>query len=119
MGITGETSNPGSHWTEAGTGVRVGTSLGELNRLNGRAFEFSGFDWDFDWDYGGYVSDWKGGKLEGLTLQLVYGAEVMYDEDQSFLAVAVGDQSVQSDARPLAGKGIRVGQMFMHTAERE
>lgn len=115
LGITGETYNPGGHWTEGNHGVRVGTSLAELNRLNGGPFVFSGFDWD----YGGYVNDWKGGELEGLTVRLTYGMEVMYDEDESYIKVAVGDQPVRSDAEELQGKGIRVGQLLMHTARKE
>ncbi len=46
-------------WTRA-DGVRIGLDSGALQALNGTAFEFSGFDWD----YGGYVLDWKGGKLD-------------------------------------------------------
>lgn len=42
-------------------GVRIGLDTRELDTLNGRPFEFLGFDWD----YGGTVSDWKGGRLGG------------------------------------------------------
>ncbi|MGY3264265.1 hypothetical protein [Lysobacter sp. HA35] len=47
-----------SVWTRA-DGVRTGITTVELERLNGRPFEFAGFGWD----YGGVVTDWKGGKL--------------------------------------------------------
>ena len=41
-------------------GIKIGTSLAELNRLNGRPFKFLGFNWD----YGGSVKrDWEGGVL--------------------------------------------------------
>ncbi|MBK8565383.1 MAG: hypothetical protein IPN76_19060 [Saprospiraceae bacterium] len=40
-------------------GITLGTPLAELEKLNGNAFEISGFGWD----YGGYVTDWKGGKF--------------------------------------------------------
>ena len=48
----------GSRW---GTfaGIRSGMPLAELERLNARPFKFSGFDWD----YGGFVTDWRAGKL--------------------------------------------------------
>ena len=41
-------------------GVRIGMSSVELQTLNGKPFDFSGFDWD----YGGSVLDWHGGKLD-------------------------------------------------------
>ncbi|GAB2513690.1 hypothetical protein [Lysobacter humi (ex Lee et al. 2017)] len=41
-------------------GVRIGIDTRELERLNGRPFAFAGFDWD----YGGLVMDWKGGRLD-------------------------------------------------------
>jgi hypothetical protein len=43
----------------APNGIRPGMSLAEVEKLNGRPFELSGFDWD----YGGAVTDWKGGAL--------------------------------------------------------
>ena len=49
---------PGSVWI-APNGVGIGMSLAEVETLNGRPFALSGFDWD----YGGYVTDWKGGAL--------------------------------------------------------
>jgi len=64
---------PNTSWhTEEG--IRVGTSLQQLEKLNGQAFTLSGFDWD----YGGMVLSWGDrGKLRdqfqkngGLSLQL-------------------------------------------------
>ncbi|MGO1073081.1 hypothetical protein [Lysobacter sp. CA199] len=43
------------------TGLRMGMPLAELARLNGKPIRFSGLDWD----YGGVVDDWNGGKLAG------------------------------------------------------
>lgn len=43
----------------ATTGVRVGATLREVERLNGKPFTL----WGFEWDYSGMVSDWQGGKL--------------------------------------------------------
>jgi hypothetical protein len=40
--------------------ITTGTSLVDLEKLNGRDFKMSGFDWD----YGGNVVSWNGGKLE-------------------------------------------------------
>ena len=53
----------GSHsaWRVA-PGVSLGTSLTELERLNGRPFTLSGFGWD----YSGTVTSWNGGALDSL-----------------------------------------------------
>ncbi len=53
--------NDGSRWT-LDNGVRIGMSLADLVALNGAAVIFTGFDWD----YGGYVSDWSDGKLDAV-----------------------------------------------------
>ena len=45
-------------WTRA-DGVRIGMTSPELAQLNGGTFAFMGFDWD----YGGVVTDWRGGRL--------------------------------------------------------
>ena len=44
-------------------GITLGMTMSELERLNGRPFELMGFGWD----YGGGISNWKGGALEDLT----------------------------------------------------
>lgn len=43
-------------------GVSLGTSLSELEQLNGRPFKLFGFSWD----YAGTVSGWEGGSLDSL-----------------------------------------------------
>lgn len=47
---------------ETRSGIRMGTRLSELERMNGRAFTISGFGWN----YGGNVISWEGGKLARL-----------------------------------------------------
>lgn len=47
----------------APNGVGPGMSIAEVEKLNGRPFSLSGFDWD----YGGAVLDWKGGRLDGTA----------------------------------------------------
>lgn len=46
-------------WRSA-DGVHIGLDSTQLAALNGGPFEF----WGFDWDYGGYVSSWEGGRLD-------------------------------------------------------
>ena len=58
-GLANLSLSPGSVWI-APNGVKIGMSLAEVEKLNGRPFTLSGFDWD----YGGYVTDWKGGALD-------------------------------------------------------
>jgi hypothetical protein len=43
-------------------GVGMGTTLAELERLNGRPFKLLGFHWDYE----GTVSSWEGGRLDSL-----------------------------------------------------
>jgi hypothetical protein len=60
-----------SEWKTA-EGITLGTSLAELEKLNGKPFEISGFGWD----YGGFVTDWKGGKFNtALTIRMEPTAE--------------------------------------------
>jgi hypothetical protein len=47
-----------SGWTRS-DGLRLGLDTRALEAMNGRAFQFVGFDWD----YGGVIDDWKGGNL--------------------------------------------------------
>lgn len=48
-----------SQWKARG-GYSFGDGIEAVEAANGRPFAVSGFSWD----YGGYVNDWKGGKLE-------------------------------------------------------
>lgn len=45
-------------------GVSIGSGLADVQKANGKPFLVSGFEWD----YGGFVTDWKGGAL-GRPLQ--------------------------------------------------
>jgi len=44
-------------------GLRVGLTLAELVAKNGAPISYTGLDWD----YGGTISDWHGGRLEALS----------------------------------------------------
>ncbi|NKB50437.1 MAG: hypothetical protein GKS02_13850 [Alphaproteobacteria bacterium] len=46
-----------------GEGLRLGSTLQELEKINGARFNLSGFGWD----YGGTVGTWNGGSLDYLT----------------------------------------------------
>jgi hypothetical protein len=47
-------------------GITLGTSLKELEKLNGKPFRLYGFSWD----YGGLVESWQKGKLAGLEAKM-------------------------------------------------
>ena len=100
--IAGATGNPefirisqdSADWHTV-QGVAVGTSLEELQQINGRPFQLYGFGWD----YGGLVNDWKGGKLNShliIALQpedweqvgtKVSGDRTFYSDDPQILAL--------------------------------
>jgi hypothetical protein len=80
-----------SQW-QVGPGISLGSSLEELERLNGRPFTLAGFGWD----YAGVITDWKGGALDsalaGVKLYLDPGpaqyqsaaySQVLGDRDYS------------------------------------
>jgi hypothetical protein len=56
-GVTLRDTAKTSRWSIAG--VSIGSSLAEVQKANGKPFLVSGFEWD----YGGFVTDWKGGAL--------------------------------------------------------
>lgn len=61
-GLTLRDAGKASRWNVGG--VTIGSSLAEVQKANGKPFLVSGFEWD----YGGFVTDWKGGAL-GRPLQ--------------------------------------------------
>ncbi|CAN5511793.1 hypothetical protein BH10CYA1_BH10CYA1_53030 [soil metagenome] len=75
--------------------ITTGTTLIALEKMNGKPFKMSGFDWD----YGGNVLSWNGGKLEtalksksgkvSATLQLVPTSKHYPDE-------LIGDREISS-----------------------
>jgi hypothetical protein len=55
-----------SDW-KTSNGITIGTPLTDLVKLNGKAFDISGFGWD----YGGFVTDWKGGNFNSsMTIRM-------------------------------------------------
>lgn len=80
----------GAQWTGPG-GLRQGASMPDVERINGRAFKF----WGFGWDYGGWVSDWNGGALAERDNCMT---RVHFDARDLDNAGAVGDSEYMSDA---------------------
>jgi hypothetical protein len=93
-----EVSGEGSDWKTA-SGLKVGSTLQEAVAANGKDFIFSGFGWD----YGGTVTSWEGGNLEGLLVRLdMTNADALTEK-------FAGEQPVNSSDPGLAPVGIKVG----------
>jgi hypothetical protein len=79
-------------------GITLGTTLQELERLNGRPFVLAGFGWD----YAGVITDWKGGTLDsalaGMKLYLDPGAAQYQSKAYSQVS---GDQDFASSLTPM------------------
>ncbi len=75
-------------------GVKIGTTLSELVKLNGKPFTFTGFDWD----YGGYAIFEKG-KLENdcYSIQLYYDYKDLFENEWNQI---VGDQIMYQQTIP-------------------
>jgi len=87
----------------APNGVRPGMTVVEVETLNGRPFRLSGFGWD----YGGAVTDWKGGALAkpapgGCVVSVRFGLPEAAD---AVAARVAGDREFASnDAKIRAAK---------------
>lgn len=80
----------------APNGLKIGMSLAEVEKANGRPFVLSGFDWD----YGGYVTDWKGGALDapikgGCKVQVRF--TVPEDAPEAAASAVSGDREIPSN----------------------
>jgi hypothetical protein len=85
-----------STWTGP-NGIHIGMTLAEIEKMNGKPFKLSGFDWD----YGGRVLDWQGGSL-GKPQQggCIVGVEFVHPEDapEENLNKVTGDNEFASDS---------------------
>jgi len=77
-------------------GIGLGTTLKELEKLNGGSFEISGFDWDL----GGAVLSWSSGALgkalpKIFRLQLGYTSPVAVSEKE--FQTVMGDKLLKSN----------------------
>lgn len=109
--VTGETSR----W-KLDTGVHPGMTLADLVALNGQPIVFSGLDWD----YGGSVLQWNGGKLEPDEGGLVYRSLTLtHPDDAPDGAYPLGDGEYRSDdpKYPQQGNVLRVGQVMVSFVE--
>jgi len=82
---------------EIDNGIKIGTELKELVKLNGKHFTFSGFDWD----YGGQTVFQKGNlESDCYSIQLYYDYEDLFENEWNQI---VGDKIV-STKNPVLNK---------------
>jgi hypothetical protein len=98
-----------SQW-QASRGISLGTTLQELERLNGKSFILAGFGWD----YAGVVTDWQGGTLDsalaGITLYLDPGAA---QHQTAAYAQVLGDRDYSSSLPAMQQLNPKVTQIFV------
>lgn len=94
--------------------LAIGDPLAKAQEANGKPFDL----WGFGWDYGGYASDLKGGKLAALPGGC--RAVVRFDlpEDADPPTELLGEVQLSSDDAALSGEGARVVELSL-TFDRE
>ncbi len=109
--LTVMVSRQNSLWTTQ-KGLRIGTSLKELEKINGKAFNFFGFEWD----YAGTV-DWNDGILDDrktfCTLTYIYdygNPDIVLPEEYKAL---VGDHEISSSDENAQAVDITVNQITL------
>ncbi len=102
-----------SRWTVA-PGITLGTDSDELEKLNGRPFTLNGFDWD----YGGAILSWQGGRLEGLRagagrvfLTLSPPEQIRITDDE--YRTVTGEREIRSDSDVVRRLGPRVEEILV------
>ncbi|WP_298870871.1 hypothetical protein [uncultured Bradyrhizobium sp.] len=68
------------------SGIMIGSSLADVQRANGKPFTVAGFEWD----YGGFVTDWKGGAL-GHPMQGGCTVTIRFDRKSAAPKSLLGD----------------------------
>lgn len=80
------------------SGVKLGTTLTQLNETNGKPFIFSGFGWD----YGGFIMDFQDGKLDKLPISIhINISDFLNESDNDDYNALMGDNEFKSD-NPIA-----------------
>lgn len=79
-------------------GLKIGSSLEDVIKANGGKFVMSGFEWD----YGGYITDLKGGKLSAIDGGCMATIRFNPPEGKEIPSTLSGDRDVQSSDPKLA-----------------
>ncbi len=111
-GLTLHNTGKTSHWNVAG--ATIGSSLAEVQKVNGKPFLVNGFDSDF----GGFVTNWKGGAL-GRPLPGGCRVTLRFGKDGPALNGMAGDDvRISSDNAQLIKWGPVVTQIEVNFPEK-
>jgi len=85
-------------------GLHLGSTLADVEGANEKPFKLSGFDWD----YGGYVSDFNRGKLAKIKGNCIFGVRLGVPENRGPVPAPIeGEKTlVSSDAAVVAAKPV-------------
>jgi hypothetical protein len=103
-----------NRWRTA-EGIAIGTSLHELERMNGRPFTLTGFGWD----YSGTVADWNDGtleKFEGSWGRIILRLYPEAGLPQDAPADVWGDKEIASDQPSMQKLDPKVYEIIMEFA---
>lgn len=94
-------------WATA-DGLKIGSAIEKVQKINGKAFELSGFDWD----YGGNVIDWKEGKFakpdsDGCSFSPTFSESGQLGDK------AVGDVQIMSDDPDVLKGKVRIARLTL------
>ncbi len=94
-------ADAGTQW-RGSEGYTSGTSLADVERMNGRAFQLYGFEWD----YGGWVSNWNGGALQYAS---TCRTQMQFVSSASGEVNAIGDREFPSNGAVMRAANPVVG----------
>lgn len=98
-----------SRW-QANRGISLGTTLQELERLNGRPFTLAGFGWD----YAGVITDWKGGALDSALANIkLYLDPGPAQQESAAYSQVLGDRDYSSALPAMQQLNPKVTQIFV------
>lgn len=95
---------------QTGRGISLGTTLQDLERLNGGPFTLAGFGWD----YAGVITEWNGGALDGaLTGIRLYLEPGAAQRQSAAYAQVLGDRDYSSALPAMQQLNPKVTQIFV------
>jgi hypothetical protein len=97
-------------------GLRLGTTLAELVAKNGAPISYSGLDWD----YGGAINDWHGGRLDALS-RGVPPMSIGLTHGENASGYPLGEDTYRSDDKkyPRALSVLYVGMLSVDFEDRD
>ena len=100
---------PNSKWVTK-DGLKIGSSIADLEKANGRPFKLTGFDWD----YGGTVISWEDGYFQDkdFSVRLTYNSDLSFDEED--ISKIMGDQSIMSSEPALKKYQVHIDRIAQH-----